>query len=55
VVVLVVGLMIGQISGVIYFSVGLVAVLGAILWLAAAATLWVGSQSFQRGQVLARL
>ncbi len=55
VVVLVVGLMIGQISGVIYFSVGLVAVLGAILWLAAAATLWVGSHSFQRGQVLARL
>lgn len=55
VVVLVVGLMIGQLTGVLYLSAGLVALLGAVLWLLAAAILWVGGHSFQRGQVLARL
>ncbi len=55
VVVLVVALMIGQLAGVLVFSPGLVAVMGAVLWAVDAVLLWVGGRSFQRGQVLARI
>lgn len=55
VVVLVVALMIGQLAGVLVFSPGLVAAMGAVLWAVDAVLLWVGGRSFQRGQVLARL
>ena len=48
-------LMIGQLSGVIYFSVGLVAVLGLGLWAVDLVLLWLGGRTFQRGDILARL
>ncbi|NLE75921.1 MAG: ABC transporter permease subunit [Chloroflexi bacterium] len=48
-------LLIGQALGVMYFSVGLVALLGLALWAVDAALLWMGVRSFGRGELKARL
>lgn len=48
-------LIVGQASGVIYFSIGLVLLLGLVLWLADAAILWLGARAFRRSELAARL
>ncbi len=48
-------LVIGQATGVMYFSLGMVLLLGLILWAVDLALLWLGARTFRRGEVLARL
>lgn len=48
-------LVIGQATGVMYFSVGLVVLLGLVLWVVDAAILWFGGRTFRRGELAARL
>lgn len=44
-------LVIGQVAGVMIFSVGLVLLLGLLFWLVDALLLWLGSQAFQRDRL----
>lgn len=48
-------LVFGQISGVMYFSVWLVLLLGLVLWGIDVALIWFGARTFQRGRLIARL
>lgn len=48
-------LLIGQATGVMYFNLGLVLLLGAILWLLDAVLLWLGGRTFRRTALAARL
>jgi ABC-2 type transport system permease protein len=48
-------LVFGQVTGVMYFSVGLVLLLGLLLWIVDGLLLWFGSRSFHRGQLIARM
>lgn len=45
-------LVIGQVTGVMIFSVGLVLLLGLLFWLIDALLLWLGSQAFRRDRLL---
>jgi ABC-2 type transport system permease protein len=45
-------LVFGQVSGVMYFSVRLVFVLGLVIWLLDGLLIWLGSRSFRRGRLL---
>ena len=45
-------LVFGQLTGVMYFSVTLVFLLGLVIWLLDALLIWVGSRSFHRGRLL---
>jgi ABC-type Na+ efflux pump permease subunit len=47
-------LMIGQISGVMYFSLGLVLLVGLAIWLLDAVLLWFASKSFRRGELMTK-
>jgi ABC-type Na+ efflux pump permease subunit len=47
-------LMIGQISGVMYFSLGLVLLVGSVIWLLDAILLWFASKSFRRGELMTK-
>jgi ABC-2 type transport system permease protein len=51
----IVALMISQATGVMYFSVGLVLLLGLGLWMIDAALLWFGVKTFRRSELIARL
>jgi ABC-2 type transport system permease protein len=51
----VVALMIGQVAGVLYLSVGFTFMLGLGVWLIDAALLWFGAKSFRRECLLAQL
>jgi ABC-type transport system involved in multi-copper enzyme maturation permease subunit len=48
-------LVIGQATGVIYFSTWLVLLLGLVLWAISLALLWFGARTFQRSALAARL
>ena len=48
-------LMIGQISGLFYFSLGLVALVGLVFWLLAGGLLAIAVRLFSRSEILARL
>jgi ABC-type Na+ efflux pump permease subunit len=48
-------LVIGQATGVMYFSVGLVLLLGLVLWIVAAALLWLGGRTFARDILATKL
>lgn len=48
-------LLIGQFTGLVYFGAGLVAGLGAVVWLVDAVILWFGVQTFNRDALLSRL
>ncbi|MCB8960496.1 MAG: ABC transporter permease subunit [Ardenticatenales bacterium] len=50
-----IALMIGQATGLMYFSVGLVFGLGLVSWLLAALVLWIGARLFQRQSLVTRL
>ncbi len=47
-------LVIGQASGMVYFSLGLV-LLSLVLWVLAAALLWFSGRALQRSELIARL
>ena len=47
-------LMIGQISGVMYFSLGLVLLVGSAIWLLDAILLWFANKSFRRGELMTK-
>ena len=47
-------LMIGQISGAIYFSLGVVLLVGLVVWLLDAVLLWFASKSFRRGELMTK-
>jgi ABC-type Na+ efflux pump permease subunit len=51
----VIALLIAQATGVMYFSTGLVLLLGLVIWLINAALFWYGSRSFRRSELLAQL
>ncbi len=46
-------LVFGQVSGVMYFSVGLVFLLGLIIWIVDGVLLWYGNRSFRRSRLIA--
>jgi len=48
-------LVFGQVSGVMYFSVWVVLLLGLLLWAIDIALIWFGSKTFRRGRLIARL
>jgi ABC-2 type transport system permease protein len=50
----VVALMIGQISGVMYFSLGVVLVVGLVIWLLDMVLLWFAGKSFRRGELMTK-
>lgn len=45
-------LIFGQVTGVMYFSVTLVILLGLVIWLLDGLLIWLGSRSFHRGRLL---
>lgn len=51
----VVGLMIGQFSGLLYLSPMILLIGGAVLWLIVGGLLWYGASTFQRGELIAKL
>jgi ABC-2 type transport system permease protein len=48
-------LVIAQAAGVIYFSLGLVALLGLVVWVIDIALLWFGGRTFRRSELAARI
>lgn len=50
----VIALMVGQISGAMYFSLGVVMVIGLVIWLIDAILLWFASKSFRRGKLMTK-
>lgn len=47
-------LMIGQISGVMYFSLGVVLVVGLVIWILDMVLLWFAGKSFRRGELMTK-
>jgi ABC-2 type transport system permease protein len=47
-------LMVGQISGVMYFSLGVVMIVGLVIWLIDAILLWFARKSFHRNQIMTK-
>jgi hypothetical protein len=47
-------LMVGQISGVMYFSLGIVLLVGLVIWLLDIVLLWFASKSFRRGELMTK-
>jgi ABC-type Na+ efflux pump permease subunit len=48
------GLMVGQMTGVMFFTVGVVFLLGLVLWILLLALLWWASRGFSREQLMPR-
>ena len=48
-------LMFGQLTGAMYFSVGIVILIGVVLWLIDIVLIGYGSHSFKRGRLIARV
>lgn len=48
-------LMVGQISGVMYFSLGVVLAVGLVIWIVDAVLLWFASKGFRRGELITKL
>jgi len=48
-------LMFGQIAGVMYFSLGVVLLVGTLIWLIDAGLLFLAGRSFRRGELMTRL
>jgi ABC-2 type transport system permease protein len=48
-------LVLGQLSGVLYFSAGVVLAVGSIVWLIDALILWMAIRTFRRSAVIAKL
>ena len=50
----VLALMIGQISAVLYFSLGVVLIVGLVIWLIDVVLLWFASKGFRRGELMTK-
>jgi ABC-type Na+ efflux pump permease subunit len=48
-------LLFGQISGVMYFSLGAVILIGLVLWVVNLLLIWIGSRTFRRATLITRL
>jgi ABC-2 type transport system permease protein len=48
-------LLVGQVSGFFYFHVGFVLLLGVVIWLVAGLLVWFGARTLRRNELLARL
>jgi ABC-2 type transport system permease protein len=48
-------LVFGQVAGVMYFSVGLVLLLGLVFWMVGGLLLWFGSRSFKRTRLISQV
>jgi hypothetical protein len=48
-------LVLGQLGGVIYLSVGFVLAAGLVLWVIDAVILWFAVKTFRRSEIIARL
>jgi ABC-2 type transport system permease protein len=48
-------LMVGQISGVMYFSLGVVQMVGLVIWVIDLVLLWFASKSFRRSELMTKL
>lgn len=48
-------LMAGQISGVLYFSLGVVLAVGLVIWVLDAVLIWLAGKRFRRGELMTRL
>jgi ABC-type Na+ efflux pump permease subunit len=55
VVVPVLALVLGQATGALYFNVGVVLLIGLVLWLIDAGLLWLGVRTFRRSEMIAQL
>lgn len=47
-------LMVGQISGVMYFSLGVVLLVGLVIWLIDVGLLWLASKRFRRAELMTK-
>lgn len=47
-------LLVGEISGVMYFSLGVALIVGLAIWLLDAVLLWYASKSFRRGELMTK-
>jgi ABC-type Na+ efflux pump permease subunit len=47
-------LMVGQLSGVMYFSLGVVLFVGLVIWLIVLVLLWFASKGFRRGELMTK-
>ena len=54
IVVPILALVLGQVSGVMYFSTWLTVILGLVFWAAAGVLLRIGVRTFRRGEIMAR-
>lgn len=54
-VVFVLALVVGQVTGVLYLSVEVGLLVGLVVWGVDAALIWFGIRTFQRGEIIARL
>jgi hypothetical protein len=54
-VVLVLAMMAGQMTGVLYFDIVTGLVLGAVVWLITALLIWIAVKRFRRTQLISRL
>jgi ABC-2 type transport system permease protein len=51
----VVFLMIGQVTGLFFLSPGVVVLVGAAVWLLGLVLVWIGARTFSRGELIARI
>jgi len=54
-VILVLGLVAGQISGILFLSIGTSLILGTVIWLVDAVLIWFGVRTFARASLLSRI
>jgi fatty-acid desaturase len=54
-VVLVLGLVIGQVSGVLFLGVGTVMLIGTLIWIVDAVLIYLGIRNFKRSSLTAKL
>ncbi|MBC7256876.1 MAG: ABC transporter permease subunit [Chloroflexi bacterium] len=48
-------LMIGQVTGLFFLGVGVILAIGALAWLVGIWLIWVGARTFERGELIARV
>ena len=51
----VVVLMLGQVTGLLFLSPGLVLLIGAVVWILGLGLVWLGAKTFKRGELIARI
>ncbi|MHB0858882.1 MAG: ABC transporter permease subunit [Anaerolineae bacterium] len=51
----IVALMIGQTTGLFFFGMGIILLLGLAFWVAGAWLVWIGAKTFSRGEIIAKI